>query len=134
VVTAPASIPWHHSCRVTRTTSFCSARIPPPDTRPRCSNVEAKIGYIVDCLQRLAADGIGSFDVRAEVQAAFNAHLRKRLRDTVWTAGGCGSWYLDGDGGTSIMWPGCTWQFRRALRAFDSQAYELREQGATAIH
>ena len=95
--------------------------------------VEAQIGYIIDCLERLAADGIGSFEVREDVQAAFNDELRRRLRNTVWTSGGCASWYLDADGGTSIIWPGYTWQFRRALRAFDPQAYELRAQGLTAI-
>jgi cation diffusion facilitator CzcD-associated flavoprotein CzcO len=88
--------------------------------------VEAQIGYIVDCLTRLQRDGVGSFDVRPEAQAAFNADLRRRLSSTVWTTGGCGSWYLDADGGTSIIWPGYTWQFRRALRSFDPAAYELR--------
>jgi cation diffusion facilitator CzcD-associated flavoprotein CzcO len=95
--------------------------------------VEAQIEYIVDCLQRLERDGIASLDVRPEAQAAFNDDLRRRLRNTVWTAGGCGSWYLDADGGTSIIWPGYTWQFRRMLRAFDPAAYELRAGDQAAV-
>jgi cation diffusion facilitator CzcD-associated flavoprotein CzcO len=94
---------------------------------------EAQMEYIVDCVQTLERDGIASFDVRPEAQAAFNQDLRRRLRDTVWTSGGCGSWYLDPDGGTSIIWPGYTWQFRRALRAFDPGPYELRAQDAAAV-
>ncbi|MDQ6605623.1 MAG: hypothetical protein M3Z06_03655 [Actinomycetota bacterium] len=89
--------------------------------------------YIVQCLNTLERDGIASFDVRPDAQAAFNDDLRRRLRDTVWTSGGCGSWYLDPDGGTSIIWPGYTWQFRRALRAFDSEAYELRPPAPVAV-
>lgn len=94
---------------------------------------EAQMEYIVDCLNRLERDGVGSFDVRPDVQAAYNDDLRRRLRDTVWTSGGCGSWYLDADGGTSIVWPGYTWQFRRALRSFDPDAYELRTQAQVPV-
>ncbi len=43
-----------------------------------------------------------------------------------FATGGCGSWYLAADGGSSVVWPGYTWQFRRALRTFDPQSYELR--------
>ena len=67
------------------------------------------------------------------MQAAFNRDLRERLTGTVWTSGGCGSWYLDADGGTSIIWPGFTWQFRKALREFDPSAYELRAQDTAAV-
>jgi cation diffusion facilitator CzcD-associated flavoprotein CzcO len=88
---------------------------------------EAQINYIIDCLDHLRRNGLASFDVRADVQASFNDDLRRRLKSTVWTSGGCGSWYLDADGGTSIIWPGYTWQFRKALRAFDPHAYELRD-------
>jgi cation diffusion facilitator CzcD-associated flavoprotein CzcO len=94
---------------------------------------EAQIEYIVDCLDHLERNGLTSFDVRDDVQAAFNEGLRRRLKSTVWTSGGCGSWYLDADGGTSVIWPGYTWQFRRALSAFDPQAYELRAHGHAAI-
>jgi cation diffusion facilitator CzcD-associated flavoprotein CzcO len=87
---------------------------------------EAQIEYIIACLEYLHRNGLSSFDVRPQVQAAFNRDLRARLTGTVWTSGGCGSWYLDADGGTSIIWPGYTWQFRRALRTFVPDAYELR--------
>lgn len=94
---------------------------------------EAQMEYIVSCLEHLDRSGSTSFDVRSDAQAAFNLELRTRLKRTVWTSGGCGSWYLDADGGTSILWPGYTWQFRRALRAFDPQAYELRTRRPTEV-
>jgi hypothetical protein len=84
-------------------------------------------------LEHLDRNGLTSFDVREEAQAAYNSDLRERLKDTVWTSGGCGSWYLDADGGTSIIWPGYTWQFRRALSAFDPEAYELRALEHAAV-
>jgi cation diffusion facilitator CzcD-associated flavoprotein CzcO len=87
---------------------------------------EAQIEYIMACIEHLRRGGLTSMDVRRERQDAFNRDLRERLRGTVWTSGGCGSWYLDADGGTSIIWPGYTWQFRRALRTFEPEAYEVR--------
>ncbi|MDX6342528.1 MAG: hypothetical protein QOH87_2666 [Trebonia sp.] len=87
---------------------------------------EAQIEYIIACLEHLRRSRLSSCEVRPEAQAAFNRALRERLKDTVWTSGGCASWYLDADGGTSVLWPGYTWQFARALRRFDPAAYELR--------
>jgi hypothetical protein len=65
--------------------------------------------------------------------AGLTDDLRERLESAVWTSGGCRSWYLDADGGTSVIWPGYAWQFRRALGAFDPQAYELRAHDHAAV-
>ena len=67
------------------------------------------------------------------MQTEFNDGLREKLNGTIWTAGGCQSWYLDADGGTSAMWPGYTWQFRRALRRFDARDYNVRAGPRQAI-
>jgi len=69
--------------------------------------------------------GAASLDVRSETQAAFNRGLQERLASSVWTDGGCRSWYLDPDGGTSVLWPGSTGRFRKALRRFDPSDYEF---------
>jgi hypothetical protein len=49
---------------------------------------------------------------------------------TVWTAGGCESWYLDRNGRNSTLWPTFTYPFRRRLAAFDPAAH--RTQAAPA--
>lgn len=66
-----------------------------------------------------------SLDVRAEKQAAFNQDVQARLASSVWTDGGCRSWYLDPDGNTSVLWPGYTGRFRKALQRFDPSDYEF---------
>ena len=86
---------------------------------------EAQIEYIIESLKHLERHRLSSLDVRPEVQAGFNDGLRRRLDGTIWTAGGCQSWYLDADGGTSAIWPGYTREFRRALRTFDARDYRL---------
>lgn len=90
---------------------------------------EAQIDYIIACLKYLRANRLSSCEVRRDRQDAFNRRLRNRLEGTVWTSGGCGSWYLDADGGTSVIWPGYTWEFERALREFDADAYDLQASG-----
>jgi cation diffusion facilitator CzcD-associated flavoprotein CzcO len=87
---------------------------------------EAQIKYIVECLEHLHRNGLSSCEIRPERQQAFNRDLREREAGTVWTSGGCGSWYLDADGGTSVIWPGYTWEFERPLRRFDPDDYVLR--------
>lgn len=87
---------------------------------------EPQIEYVLQALRHADRHGIGSFEVRKEAQDAYNAELRERLSTTVWTTGGCDSWYLDAQGGTSALWPGFTWSFRRALRRFDHEHYVMQ--------
>jgi cyclohexanone monooxygenase len=46
------------------------------------------------------------------------------MKRTVWTTGGCQSWYLDKHGRNTTLWPKSTITFRRRLAAFDPEAYE----------
>ncbi len=87
--------------------------------------LEAQIEYIVKALGHMERTGAASIDVRPEVQDGFNRDVQNRLAQSVWTDGGCRSWYLDPDGGTSVLWPGYTWRFRKALKGFDPADYEF---------
>jgi cation diffusion facilitator CzcD-associated flavoprotein CzcO len=87
--------------------------------------LEVQIEYILQALQHMGRVGAGVIDVRPEVQDAYNADLQGRLDGSVWTDGGCRSWYLDPDGGTSVLWPGHTFSFRKALKRFTPSDYEL---------
>ena len=42
-----------------------------------------------------------------------------RLAGTVWSVGGCKSWYQDASGMASVTWPAPTREYRRATRRFD---------------
>ena len=46
------------------------------------------------------------------------------MRRTVWTTGGCQSWYLDAHGRNTTLWPRSTVDFRRRLASFDADAYQ----------
>jgi cation diffusion facilitator CzcD-associated flavoprotein CzcO len=86
--------------------------------------IESQIQYILDCLRAMRRCDLCAVEVRAEVQAAFNAEMQRRMHGTVWTSG-CASWYLDAGGRNSTLWPGFTFEFRHRTRHFDPQAYDV---------
>jgi cation diffusion facilitator CzcD-associated flavoprotein CzcO len=88
--------------------------------------IESQLNYVMDALRAIDARGAASVDVRPDAQAAFNERIHTQLRDTVWNSGGCASWYLDATGRNTTLWPGFTWPFRRLLRHFDVEHYEVR--------
>jgi cyclohexanone monooxygenase len=47
------------------------------------------------------------------------------MQGSVWTTGGCASWYLDETGRNSTLWPGTTIAFRRLLERFDPSDYAI---------
>jgi cation diffusion facilitator CzcD-associated flavoprotein CzcO len=92
--------------------------------------IESQLNYLVDCIAHLDRTGTSVFDVRADVQERFNEELQRKLQGSVWTSGGCVSWYLDEHGRNSTIWPGSTWPYRRRTRRFDPADYELSPRPA----
>ena len=87
--------------------------------------IESQAAYIVDAISHLKTHGIRSAEPKAAVQARFVDDLQRRMRRTVWSVGGCASWYLDDHGRNVTLWPRATFTFRRLLRSFDADNYEL---------
>jgi cation diffusion facilitator CzcD-associated flavoprotein CzcO len=88
--------------------------------------IESQLAYVVDTLKHLRARGATVAEVRPEAQQQWNDQVQAGLANTVWSRGGCVSWYLDAGGRNSTLWPGFCWQFRRAVRRFDPDAYLVR--------
>jgi cation diffusion facilitator CzcD-associated flavoprotein CzcO len=92
--------------------------------------IESQLNYVMDCIAHLDRAGAGVFEVREDAQLRFNEELQRKLEGSVWTSGGCVSWYLDEHGRNSTIWPGSTWPYRRRTRRFDPSDYELRRPRA----
>ena len=88
--------------------------------------IEAQIAYVMDALRHLRQAGLSSVEVRPAALEVYNARLQEQMRDTVWTTGGCASWYLDDAGRNTTLWPTFTWRFRRQTRRFDAESYRAR--------
>jgi cation diffusion facilitator CzcD-associated flavoprotein CzcO len=89
--------------------------------------IESQVAYVVDALKSMRAHRVAAIDVRPDVQRRFNDGLQKRLAHAIWSEGGCVSWYLDPKTGkNTTLWPGFTWQFRRATAHFRLADYRTR--------
>jgi cation diffusion facilitator CzcD-associated flavoprotein CzcO len=95
--------------------------------------IEAQIRYIVDALQTMSKARLASVEVRESAVSAFNEELQTKMQGTVWTTGGCQSWYLDEQGRNPTLWPDFTWRFKRATRRFDPAAYLLTPSRTAAM-
>jgi cation diffusion facilitator CzcD-associated flavoprotein CzcO len=87
--------------------------------------IESQLNYVLDALRLLDEHGATALDTRRDRQDAYNAALQRRFDGSVWTAGGCASWYLDDDGRNRTLWPGYTFDFRRRTRKVRPADHEL---------
>ncbi|SDZ28158.1 Predicted flavoprotein CzcO associated with the cation diffusion facilitator CzcD [Micromonospora pattaloongensis] len=85
--------------------------------------IECQIGYLLGMLRHLRATGVRAIEPTPEAQADFVARVDRKMGGTVWSRGGCRSWYLDATGRNSTLWPGYTWSYWLRTRRFDAAAY-----------
>jgi cation diffusion facilitator CzcD-associated flavoprotein CzcO len=86
--------------------------------------MESQYNYVVDALKTMAARSIDSFSVDPDAVEAFVAEIQAKLARSVWNSG-CSSWYLDGTGRNTTLWPDFTWRYRQRTRHFDAEHYSL---------
>jgi cation diffusion facilitator CzcD-associated flavoprotein CzcO len=86
---------------------------------------EAHVNYVIQCLREMEDRRLKTVEVRSEVYESFNRETDRRLRESVWNAGGCASWYLDSNGRNGIWWPGFTWRLWQRTRRFNPRDYQL---------
>ncbi|NEA54261.1 NAD(P)/FAD-dependent oxidoreductase [Streptomyces sp. SID13666] len=89
---------------------------------------EAQMHYILRCLRLLDRTGARSLDVRADAQQRFEDDIQRRSRRSVWTTGGCDSWYLDRTGTNRVMWPKSTVAYWLRTRSPRRGHYHLHQE------
>ncbi|HEX8742755.1 MAG TPA: NAD(P)/FAD-dependent oxidoreductase [Thermoleophilaceae bacterium] len=87
--------------------------------------MESQLNYVLDGLRVAGERRARAVEVRPAAQRRWNEWVDRRLEGTVWTAGGCRSWYLDERGHSSVLWPSYSFVFDRFTRRFDPEAYDL---------
>ena len=71
-----------------------------------------------------ACDAVAT-EPRQDAQDTWNASVQSRMAGTVWTSGGCASWYIDRNGRNTTLWPDYTFSFRAEMRRFEAGEYHL---------
>jgi cation diffusion facilitator CzcD-associated flavoprotein CzcO len=86
--------------------------------------IEAQLNLIMSGLKMFAQKGIREFEVRPEVEAAWQERIAAGNQNSVWVSG-CTSYYLDGAGRNAVLWPEPGWRFRKATKRFQPHDYHL---------
>ena len=88
--------------------------------------IESQITYVLDAIRVMQTERLQSVEVKREAQTAFNAKVQERSKRTVWTTGGCKSYYIHPETGRNLaLWPDFTFLFRWVTRKFDRENYLL---------
>ncbi|MGW1764747.1 flavin-containing monooxygenase [Streptomyces sp. NPDC002073] len=88
--------------------------------------IESQLNYMADYMRQLGVlGGRAALAARPSAVHAWNRRVQDRMTRTVWSNGGCASWYLDASGRNTTLWPGTTGEFRRETRSVDLTEYEV---------
>jgi cation diffusion facilitator CzcD-associated flavoprotein CzcO len=87
--------------------------------------IESQIRYVVDAIKTCDKLGARALAPTRAAQDAFNDELQLKLADSVWSTGGCSSWYLDEHGKNTVLWGGYTWQYWMATRSLKPAEYQF---------
>ena len=87
--------------------------------------IEAQTKYILQALDYRRAQGLETIEPRPDAQARFIEQIDAGTEGSVWTAGGCVSWYLDRTGRNSTLWPGTVRSYQRRLARFEPSEYQV---------
>lgn len=93
--------------------------------------IEAQANYTLEAIRLMRHQRLSSIEVQRAAQERYNARIQARMQRTVWSRGGCVSYYQTRSGKNTTLWPGYTFEFIAQLRTFDSSAYRLGRAAST---
>ena len=85
--------------------------------------IESQIRYAGQAIAAVDRAGAQALAPTRDAQDSYNDELQHDLSGTVWSTGGCRSWYLDEHGVNRTLWSGMTWQYWLATRRFKAAEY-----------
>lgn len=86
---------------------------------------ESQANYIASTISYARAHAVTALEPTPKAQQDFAASVDRLSVGTVWTSGGCRSWYLNAGGRNTNLWPGSTFRYRRLTRRFNPDHYVL---------
>ena len=89
--------------------------------------LEAQLQILLGALRHMQTEDMDIVEPKKDVQDQYFDWVQRESRGTVWTAGGCASWYLDQNGKLTSLWPHSTVSFRKRAQ-FRPQEYVLQQR------
>jgi cation diffusion facilitator CzcD-associated flavoprotein CzcO len=88
--------------------------------------IESQVNYITATIDYARAHQLAAVEPTLAAQQAFTDEVDHLSAGSVWTAGGCNSWYLNDKGRNINLWPGSTFDYRRRSLRFDPAQHLMR--------
>lgn len=92
--------------------------------------LESQLALVLGALKHMREKRWELLEPRAEVQQRYFEELQRDVQGTVWTSGGCASWYLDANGLLTSLWPRSTIAYRKRAQ-FRPAEYVLSRRATT---
>jgi cation diffusion facilitator CzcD-associated flavoprotein CzcO len=94
------------------------------------AQIESQVAYLRDALREMQQHRLASVEVTQRAQNAYMRSARADVSSTVWALGGCSSWYRDGHGELTAMWPGTMRDYERLMARFEPADHVLTRVAA----
>jgi cation diffusion facilitator CzcD-associated flavoprotein CzcO len=88
-------------------------------------NIETQARYVVRAIRTLRRTGARALVARPEAEQRFQEKLKPRFARTIWSIGGCRSWYLDDSPSGTVIWPDSTARYRWLLRTVHRDDFDF---------
>jgi cation diffusion facilitator CzcD-associated flavoprotein CzcO len=85
--------------------------------------IEAQLDYVLGALAAMDRRNAAAIEPTPVAQSGYNEKLQRSLANSVWSTGGCTSFYLDEAGMNTTLWPHRAALFRRAVSRFRPGEY-----------
>jgi hypothetical protein len=95
--------------------------------------IEAQVDYIMQIIMTMRQHCVSEVEVVLSQQQSFNKELKDKVVNTVWSAGGCKSWYLNENNKNTVLWPGFTQSFISKTKNADSSSFHWRRRKSNVI-
>ncbi len=95
--------------------------------------IEAEVEHVLAAIDAVENSTAKAIELRQPVYEDFVHGVDERMATTVWSTGGCSSFYIDETGRNAAQWPDFTWKFRRLATDFEPAAYEIRTAKPVAV-
>jgi cation diffusion facilitator CzcD-associated flavoprotein CzcO len=89
--------------------------------------VEWQTGYIIDAIKKMDERGLETFRLKKKESDEYNDWIQKNLSNSVFSTGGCQSYYLDDKGRDIASWPWTISKLKKRLSEFDLINYQISQ-------
>ncbi|MEC7119046.1 MAG: NAD(P)/FAD-dependent oxidoreductase [Pseudomonadota bacterium] len=79
--------------------------------------IESQIHYVMQCLAEMDKRKAQAIQVKPDAVDRYNQKIQSELKKTVWSQGGCKSWYFNDEGVNITLWPSFTWKYWLKMRS-----------------